>query len=89
VEEEDQVHADLSDRQHHQRNRDAGVPNQGRPGDKERRRRQQDRQTETDKVANDAFRNLVACHGLVAGGMIVPAERLIVVHRAHAPAPKR
>ena len=70
VQEEDQVHADLSDRQHHQRDRNAGVPNQGRPGDKERHRRQQDRQAKAYKIANDAFRDLVASRGLVAGSMV-------------------
>ena len=39
VQEEDQVHADLSDRQHHQRNRDAGAPNQERPGNEKRHHR--------------------------------------------------
>ena len=61
-----QVHADLSDREHHKRNRNAGVPNQRCPGDEERHRGEQDRKAQADKIALNAFRNLVAPRGLVA-----------------------
>ncbi len=70
VEEEDEVDADLSDRQHHQRNRNARPPHKRRPDDEERHRGDQGREAQADKVANDAFRDLVTVARLVAGRMV-------------------
>ena len=46
VQEEHQMHAHLRDRQHHDGDGNAGLPDQIGAGDKERRRRQQDRKVQ-------------------------------------------
>ena len=49
--EEDEVHADLGDRQHRERDPDAGLPDERRPGNEERHDRDHSRQEETDHIA--------------------------------------
>ena len=55
VKEEDDVNAHLRDRQHDQRGRNAGLPDQRRAGDKERHDREENRQPNTDQLTENAF----------------------------------
>src|SRR5258708_2423839 len=77
MQEEHQVHAHLGDRQHHQRHRNAGLPDQIGARDKERRCRQQNGKPKASEItdnpcADAAFNVLVArCEIEAVAGLVV------------------
>ena len=86
VQEEDEVNAHLRDRQHHQCNRNAGLPDQRRTGDEERNDCDQRRQPKADQIAANAFGDLAAVGRLVAGSQVAFMQMQTdfgVAHRAN------
>ena len=65
MQEEHEVHAHLRDRQHDKCHWDARLPNQIGAGDKERGRRQQDGEPQSNQIAEDP-RSDAICYVLIA-----------------------
>jgi ADP-heptose:LPS heptosyltransferase len=84
VQEEDQVHAHLRERQHRERDRDAGLPDQRAARDVERDAGQQSRQRQADEVAANRTRD-VSGGELVAGGDVAVGFVKGGAHRGATP----
>ena len=89
VQEEDEVNAHLRDRQHHQCNRNAGLPDQRRTGDEERDDCDQRRQPKADQITANAFGYLAAIDRLVAGSQVAFMQMQTDIGVAHRATPIR